>query len=267
MIEADKELGLFLIASPSLGARYAEWLSPIARLFDHTQADALRFSQTNAWLMDLDRDFLALKESGRIRMRGKELVEDQFVILHRFWRKQVVEPFAGARYFDDALKVPNSDHFSIAKISDRNAIQHRLLVEFIGDFSGVIAQSAALPIAKADTCVLRFSGPLMADLVACKVVVDRLVAQDLDIEVLWPTETDTYIAQLRKLEAEACTYHLAASAFHGQPPEEVTEFIGYARVELEYAEKVKAGMAVGIKRLIRRMLAYWTKTLDNIIVQ
>ena len=135
LTEAKKEIGLFLIASPALGSHYANWLSPIARVFHHTQADALRFSQDNAWLMDLDRDFLALKEKGRIHLRGKELVEDQFIVFHRFMRRQIVEPIAGERYFYEALKVPNSDHFSIAKIPSADAIQHRLLVEFIADFS------------------------------------------------------------------------------------------------------------------------------------
>jgi hypothetical protein len=45
--------------------------------------------------------------------------------------KQVVTPFSGAAYFGDAFKVPLSDHFSIAKPSDAQALQHRMLCDFI----------------------------------------------------------------------------------------------------------------------------------------
>jgi C4-dicarboxylate-specific signal transduction histidine kinase len=81
-----------------------------------------------------------LKESGRLKMKGKELIEDKFVFLRKFWRRQVVEPFAGARYFGEPYKVPNSDHFSIAKPRDDNDDPHRLLVQFIKDSDDAFAQ-------------------------------------------------------------------------------------------------------------------------------
>lgn len=133
LIEQRKSIGLFLVASPSLGSGYANWLSPLARFFEHTQADALRFEQTNTWLMDLDRDFQNLKESDRLSMSGKELVEDIFVVLSKLMRRQVVQPFSGARYFGEAYKVPDSDHFTIAKVEGPSAVQHRLLVQFLGE--------------------------------------------------------------------------------------------------------------------------------------
>ena len=133
LIEQRKSIGLFLIASPSLGSTYANWLSPLARIFEHTQADALRFEQTNTWLMDLDRDFQNLKESARLRLNGKELVEDTFIVLRKLMRKQVVQPFSGARYFGEAYKVPDTDHFTIAKVEGSSAVQHRLLVRFLSE--------------------------------------------------------------------------------------------------------------------------------------
>lgn len=128
------EIGLFLIASPSLGSKYATWLSPLAKLLGHTQEDALRFSQTNSWLLDLDKEFVNLKESGDLRIEGKELVEDNFIIFKSFIRRQVVEPFSGAKYFGEQFKVPDSDHSSIAKPSSASSIQHRLLLKFLTDF-------------------------------------------------------------------------------------------------------------------------------------
>jgi hypothetical protein len=130
-VTRDSEVGLFLLASPSLGASYADMLSVLARSLGSAQADALRFVRNNFWLNDLDKEFMNLKESRRINIVGKELIEDKFVFLRRLWRRQVVEPFSGARYFGEPYKVPKSDHFSIAKPSDDKAIQHRLLCGFI----------------------------------------------------------------------------------------------------------------------------------------
>jgi hypothetical protein len=131
----DKHIsvGLFLVASPSLGSRYANMIAPIARFLGHSQADALRFSQNNAWLMDLDKEFINLKEAEAIRIVGKELVEDTFVAFPGLIRTQVVEPFSGAKYFGESFKVPGSDHFSIAKPDSAEAIQHRLLLLFLSE--------------------------------------------------------------------------------------------------------------------------------------
>jgi hypothetical protein len=131
LLDRKNEIGLFLVASPSLGSSYANWLELLAKFMGHTQADALRFTQSNVWLNGLDKEFQNLKEAGRLRISGKELIEDKFVTLRKFWRRQVVEPFSGARYFGDPYKVPGSDHFSIAKPKDLEAVQHRLLAAFI----------------------------------------------------------------------------------------------------------------------------------------
>jgi pimeloyl-ACP methyl ester carboxylesterase len=131
LVDREIRVGLFLVASPSLGASYANWLEPLAKVMGHAQADALRFTQSNTWLNGLDKEFQNLKESGRLRIEGKELVEDRFVVLRKFWRKQVVEPFSGTRYFGEPYKVPGSDHFSIAKPKNQEAVQHRLMVAFI----------------------------------------------------------------------------------------------------------------------------------------
>jgi hypothetical protein len=83
--------------------------------------------------MDLDKEFVNLKEGGKLKIKGKELVEDKFVVLPKLWGRQVVEPFSGARYFGEQYKVPGSDHFSIAKPKDENADQHRLLCRFVSE--------------------------------------------------------------------------------------------------------------------------------------
>lgn len=125
------EIGLYLVASPSLGSDYANWLEPISKFAGNAQAQALRFSQDNQWLNDLDENFIALRDSPRLKIHGKELIEDKFITLKFWFRKQVVQPFSGARYFGESYKVPDSNHFSIAKPQDKDAVQHRLLKAFL----------------------------------------------------------------------------------------------------------------------------------------
>ncbi|MEK4032533.1 alpha/beta fold hydrolase [Methylocystis sp. IM3] len=154
LIMANKEVGLFLVASPSLGSSYADLLSPLAQLFGHAQADALRFVRSNAWLSDLDKEFINLKEGGKLKLKGKDLTVDKFVIFDKFWRRQVVEPFAGARYFGEPFKIAGSDHFSIAKPKDRAAIQHRLLCKFISETALAInTNSSSTDALKAERCI------------------------------------------------------------------------------------------------------------------
>jgi hypothetical protein len=70
------KIGLFLVASPSLGSEYANMLGLISSAIGHTQASALKFSQSNVWLNDLDKDFIDLKSNGNLQIKGKELIED-----------------------------------------------------------------------------------------------------------------------------------------------------------------------------------------------
>jgi hypothetical protein len=129
--ERNITVGLFLVASPSLGSFYANILEPLARLLGHTQGHALRFSQDNAWLMDLDKEFKNLKEVNTLRLSGKELAEDKFMVAPKFVRRQVVEPFSALRYFGEPYKVPGTDHFSVAAPASVEADQHGLLMLFI----------------------------------------------------------------------------------------------------------------------------------------
>jgi Alpha/beta hydrolase family len=131
LVQQNKEIGLVLLGSPSLGSRYANWLKLLARALNSSHGRTLRFSQNNDWLNDLDTNFTNLKERHLFPLIGKELIEDNFVVLKRFCLTQIVEPFSGARYFGEPHKVAFSDHFSISKPADATTIQHRLLMEMI----------------------------------------------------------------------------------------------------------------------------------------
>lgn len=259
LVENDKLVGLFLIASPSLGSNYANWLSPIAKWFKHTQADALRFSQTNAWLLDLDKDFMNLKERGKLRLVGKELVEDRFITLRRFFLEQVVPPFSGARYFGDAYKVPASDHFSIAKISSASETQHRLLVEFL--------EPMVAPLLDDHSIKIRFSDEIHPDLVSCTLAVKRLAQTDDPVRIEWPAETIYFVKTLNDLAAMIENHFEPESPFRGLDQKTIADFAGSVKRQLERVEIIQTGVPDGARRLIRGMEGYWTLGFENTLAR
>ena len=136
--ERKTHLGLFLVASPSLGSEYANWFQLFAKLLGHAQAKVLEFTKTNQWLNDLDKDFRNLKEKQRLPISGKELVEHHFSADHPYLRlSPIVESVSAARYFGEQIRIAKSDHFNIAKPAGPRSLQHRLLCEFASTFMGV----------------------------------------------------------------------------------------------------------------------------------
>jgi hypothetical protein len=126
----DIDFSFFLVASPTQGSDFANWLAPIGKLLGHAQVDALRVSQTNPWLTSLNSDFAGIVESRRIR--GRELVEDKSIFpVAGLFRKAIVNPLSAGGLFPDPLKIPASDHFSISKPDGQDALQHRVLLAFI----------------------------------------------------------------------------------------------------------------------------------------
>jgi alpha/beta hydrolase family protein len=132
-------IGLFLVASPSLGSRDGNILSALSFALQHTQAAALRFSQANTSLDELHRDFRTLLNGGKLCIVGRELLEDRPIKVKRWlglWR-QVVEPFSASAYFHqpgcEPLRIPGSDHTTIVKPAQPNALQHVALKRFLGE--------------------------------------------------------------------------------------------------------------------------------------
>jgi hypothetical protein len=197
LIQDKKEVGLFLVASPTLGAMYADWFAPLAYLLGHRQAEALRFVGNNEWLEDLDRQFTNLKEGRKLKLIGKELIEDKSVVLGGFWRRQVVEPFAGAKYFGDPYKVPGSDHFSISKPSNKDDIQHQLLCEFISDyFPPRTAQTPKESTSKLSSsdAVIRMVGMSAVDEEALEIATKQFGMGVPKITISWPPSCDKLIS-------------------------------------------------------------------------
>ena len=139
--EGAYHVGLFLIASPSIGASDADRFLWLARMLRSSQAEAMRLTETNTWLNDLDRDFLRVKETSGILIVGKELVEDEPIVAKRRigLRTKVVEPMSAARYFAEPLKIARSDHITIAKPESRSAEQYKVLRGFLREFPSKFA--------------------------------------------------------------------------------------------------------------------------------
>jgi hypothetical protein len=132
--ERQIQVGLFLVASPSLGSDYANFGKLISYTLGNSQAKILRFSESNDWLNDLHNSFKNIKD--KLGIIGKELVEDKPVYISFLpqFISPVVKPFSAAQYFPEYYKVPNTDHFSIAKPENAKADQHRQLIVFLKRF-------------------------------------------------------------------------------------------------------------------------------------
>lgn len=156
-------IGLFLVASPTMGSRWAKWFLPLVTLLKHGQAIALSPLESNDWLHDLRHDFLNLRGDGDIQVHGKELVESRPI--GSKWLSPIlppiVSPLEGAVTFSDHLTIAGTNHFTIAKPMHDRAEQHLALRNFVKDFvrrssggnykvpSGTNFSTAAMLIAKA----------------------------------------------------------------------------------------------------------------------
>lgn len=134
----SKKISLFLIASPSLGAKYAQWFKGIARIMGHSHALALQPINKNPWLYELHTDFLTMKDRSNIIVSGRELIEAKFFTLKWFWFiPRVVSPVEGVSFFGEPIEIPETDHFSIAKPTNKDSFQHKLLVKFLQELNNI----------------------------------------------------------------------------------------------------------------------------------
>jgi len=128
----NKIVGLVLIASPSYGARWANRLKLLSRLYKQKMGAQLEWKSWS--LEDLDRRFKALIKEKRIPgLDGEEACEHHF-ILHRWWWPWnpivLVSVESAGRYFGPAQTLAGTDHFTCVKPDSR---RHPAF-EFVGDF-------------------------------------------------------------------------------------------------------------------------------------
>ena len=127
---ANKEVGLLLMASPSMGSKLADLLGGPAKFYNNQLGLHLKWG--NDLLEDLDTRFKNLLDRKSIpKIAGIEGCENHFVI-HRKWlpdRTYVVEKESAGRYFTVHL-LRDTDHFSTVKPHNESHPAHQLLVRF-----------------------------------------------------------------------------------------------------------------------------------------
>lgn len=258
LIDRDSIIGLLLVASPSLGSEDATTLGLINTILGNTQLQDLRLSQDNTWLNGLDQDFRGLRDSRRLSIVGKELVEDETITIKKFLLRsdQIVKWFSASRYFADSVKIPNSDHMSISKPADRNALQHQVLISFIrevlkagpSDRTRKIAEQADIN-ALAD--ILRARAQTYVELL------DKVVAKLTAEGGMKSPETKSAIERLCALRAEFLQLHEKHLAALSESKRAVThETLGEIHeLQEEVAKLVEAAsgtISAAIGRSLRR---------------
>lgn len=130
---AAKKIGLVLMASPSMGSRWANWISPFARLLGHEQALALRMDSTES--RDLDERFRQVLHQRRIpRLIGVEAQEHLGIVkstLGKILIGRIVVSDSGSRYFGAPRLLPGTTHLTIVKPDNHDAVGHKFLVRFL----------------------------------------------------------------------------------------------------------------------------------------
>jgi pimeloyl-ACP methyl ester carboxylesterase len=127
----EKEVGLVLIASPSAGSHWANWVQYLTSFYGHAVGQQL---QEDSWsLKDLDLQFKELVYNRKIpSLKGIEAYENHF-IFHRKWlpnKKVIVTEQSAGRYFGAPICLRQTDHFSAVKPTTRNHPGYELVLDF-----------------------------------------------------------------------------------------------------------------------------------------
>jgi tetratricopeptide (TPR) repeat protein len=126
-----KEIGLLLMASPSMGSKLANLGHIPSRFLDQQLGQQLEWN--SPFLVQLDRDFRALLHDKKtLAIEGREVIENRFVVDSTLLpaRTVVVEEASGSRYFGPARMIGGSDHHSIVKPRSVEDPIHKVLVGF-----------------------------------------------------------------------------------------------------------------------------------------
>jgi hypothetical protein len=130
---SNKTIGLALIASPSYGARLANTMSSLMKLYGQKLGQQLAWA--NWGLEDLDARFRLLLAERRIpHLVGAEAYENRFFI-HKKWLPRFASPLvekeSAARYFAPARQLAGTDHFSAVKPTAADHPSHLFLCAFL----------------------------------------------------------------------------------------------------------------------------------------
>ena len=133
-----KKIGLLLMASPSMGSRYANSFENLILLMQHETGRQLGWKSPD--LVDLDRRFRDLLQQRLIpELWGREACEQRFPVYHKYLAfilnrfPPVVTADSAARYFGDVRILADTTHSSCVKPASTSDWAHLLLREFYGE--------------------------------------------------------------------------------------------------------------------------------------
>lgn len=126
----DKNVGLILLASPSLGSSVANYAKYIGKFFGNDQLKQLL--ERNPHLLELDDSFINLINEKKIpNFLGVEGFENHtYLKLGPFkFSPKIVTKESACRYFE-SRNLRKTDHSSIARPDSKDHPSHQLLVDF-----------------------------------------------------------------------------------------------------------------------------------------
>jgi pimeloyl-ACP methyl ester carboxylesterase len=146
LLFTQKTVGLYMVASPSLGSQWANTAGVLIDWYNNTMANQLKMG--DPFLDQLDVDFKTLLNDHTLAIAGAEKCENHFILRVGTWpflfnKQYVVDPQSCAAYFGPSRIMPNTDHFSIAKPANSTANVHQELVDFMQKQLGPLATTNA----------------------------------------------------------------------------------------------------------------------------
>jgi len=127
-----KTIGLVLMASPSMGSKWAKNFAALGRAYGHSiAAELLPESST---LRDIDDRFRQLLYERRLDcIVGAEAVEQsglgRWKLIPTF-TSRIVDGSSASRYFGAERQIPDTNHFTIVKPSSAASQSHLFLMQF-----------------------------------------------------------------------------------------------------------------------------------------
>lgn len=126
-----KSVGLILMASPSVGSEYANYLSCAIHLLRNKLGKQLL--PFNNSIIDIDRRFKQFKDNNKLSLLcGAEAIEDRPLLKygHLIGVPPIVTFESAARYFGTFQRIAKSNHSTIVKPCDHDHDSHSFLCNF-----------------------------------------------------------------------------------------------------------------------------------------
>jgi len=275
----DIQLGLLLVASPSLGSKYATAAKPLSFLFKQKQLGSL--TKGNAELLELNskfRNFQQRRRDADQALIGKELIEDVSPVKGSIFLPRVVEREAAGLFFGEELKLPRTDHSSIAQPTSVNSSQHQNLILILDETlkknsasnSDVFEETTPISNDKGEIPEkyrITFNNELEVDKVSLNFSLKKYSRHsNSTFEIEWHELLIELKEVLETLISEAEKYKDKGSVFYGFKDTDVTEFYNEADAGLKIANAVFLNTHKRIPLLLNGMYEYCGEYISDLQV-